>query len=243
MLSQKTQKQCIEYSSSDYWDFRYLSKWSTSDRLLRSMDSWQTACQAFNIDAQKKREPAPRKSSSTCIYPFACKCMSPGTTTEPGLSAILDYSQDQPIINTIYNTDKNSSIGIGSQANINLFCILSGFVWLLFLLKLTAVAPPQFKVMVNQTDEISLNVVVELARWDMSNFSESTEPWWRQGNPLLPNSDVSNSDPSFHAFLPVDPCLLCKVDKWWPTINRKSQKSLYVFPKPWYKLSSSYRKN
>lgn len=63
------------------------------------MDSWQATCQAFYIDTQKKREPTPHKSSSTGIYPFACKCMNPATTTELGLSAILDYSQDQPITN------------------------------------------------------------------------------------------------------------------------------------------------
>lgn len=94
--------------------------------------------------------------------------------------------------------------------------------------------------MVNQTDEISQNVVVALAHWDMSNFSESTEPWRRQRNALLPNSD--DGEPSFHVFLPLNPCLLCKVDNWWLSIieNLRNQ---FMCVQSHDVNSTSYRKN
>lgn len=107
----------------------------------------------------------------------------------------------------MYNTDRYSSINIGLHISINLFSILSGFVFH-FLLKLTMVALQQFKVMANQTDEISLNIVFGQTHWDMNNFSENTEPWRTQSNAFQPNPN--DGKPSLHAFLPLDPYLLCK---------------------------------
>lgn len=96
-----SQKECTEQSSSDDWDFRYLSKWSMV--YWDCSGVWTVGTQHLRLWTYMPRRRGSEHHTkqvppaSTCL--FTCKCMNPGTTTDWALKAILHYRQDQLTIN------------------------------------------------------------------------------------------------------------------------------------------------